>query len=666
MLPISSRTKVVPLLFLALVILMAAGCRGDEEGLSQNLQATVEARVHATLAASQGGMTTPQVANETPTPSPVPTSTLVPRPSPTPTPVPTPTATPTPVPTPTSAPSPGPTPVYTPIPSPSPTPTPTPTSVPAPTPIPESDLQVILEADTTGIVPGKEVSIRFTVTNTGSQDDEGVILEFSHSPLFVPVSLSPAAQCAGLTCNLGSIPVNESLGGELTLQPQVFLDLDLPLVNTVDALVHGNGLDRDSANNEVSIQFGYPDGVPGNLLWSTLLPFRTSLLNGRIIVEDAVYFGASRRIYAVSKSTGEFRWHYGLEGRARTLGLHDGALIATDGNVYSLDPANGDVNWKYVTGGDPAGTEYARLVNGTIYLKQLNRHGFYSIDASTGELNWKQNPISARGHRLDPVTIEGDTVLVTQNHAVISISRMTGAINWVYEAEDFPRFYIRPIIHKGVIYFVTRKHIFGLDLITGEVLLRRPARLMFENIKNETVKLTLSGGLFSNDKVYFGVNNLDVFALDESMETVLWHYKYGGDPPKSWYTGYVGFAANGLIYLTQPFDTTKEGEVLKHVDGVYALDDLSGRRLWQFDSLGSPRNVTFHNDVIYVSSRQSLPDDYFAGHIEVFDALTGELRRRIDFSREPNRSGNRLNYTISNGVLYGFGNSRLFALTVER
>ena len=401
-------------------------------------------------------------------------------------------------------------------------------------------------------------------------------------------------------------------------------------------------------------------------MWSTSLPNRDALLHGQIIVGDALYFGVSRGIYAVSKSTGQSQWHYALEGRARALGLHDGTLIATDGNVYSLDPATGEVNWKYITGSDTQGVEWARIVDGTVYVRALNRHELYSIDASTGELNWKYAPGISEGRRLDPVTVEGDTVLVKQNAIIVSISVKTGEINWIYDAGDFPDFHIRPIIHKGVIYFFTRKDIVGIDETTGKVLLHRHTSMLFDEIQDETIKLRLTSGLFAEDKIHFGVNNLDVFALDEGMETVLWHYRYGGVPLSGGSSRYVRYAANGMVYLIQPFNYTRQGEVYEHVDGIYALDDWSGRRLWHFDSTGGVLDLTFHNDLIYVSPRENHPGSSFTGRIEAFDALTGELVRRVEFSQEDFELDTWLRFTISDGVLYGFGGNRVFALTVER
>ena len=192
------------------------------------------------------------------------------------------------------------------------------------------------------------------------------------------------------------------------------------------------------------------------------------------------------------------------------------------------------------------------------------------------------------------------------------------------------------------------------------MLLHRHTSMLFDEIQDETIKLRLTSGLVADDKIYFGVNNLDVFALDEGMETVLWHYEYGSVPLSGGSSRYVGYAANGMVYLIQPFNFTRQGEVFEHVDGIYALDDWSGRRLWHFDSMGGALDLTLYNDVIYVSPRENHPGSSHSGRIEAFDALSGELVRRVEFSQEDFQLDTWVRFTIADGVLYGFGRNRIF------
>ncbi len=703
------------LMLLAIAILPFLGCGVIDVTPQPNVDATVDARVRATVAAdSQSAIvetTTPEFSDTgtaaptqerapesarevqpEPTPAagsgttpesqsgPTPAPATGPEPTPTPQPQPTeepesePTSVPANAPGPTQEPEaePAPTPLAGPESTPQPTltpaasPEPTATPVPTPEPVSEPDLQVSLEADTTLITPDADLVTRFTVQNLGPGDVDDVFLEFSHSALFVPVLLTPEAICSGLQCNVGYLGVNQSLSGELVVRAEVFLDKDVESTSRVAARVHGNRVDLDTSNNDSWIDFAYANGVPGSLLWSTRFPDRFLTKSGLFVIGDALYFGAGREIFAVSMETGEFLWNVELGGRARALGLHDGALIATDGNTYSLDQSTGDLNWKFDAVPEPEGTWWTRLVEGTVYVKPLNRPELYSIDASSGSLNWKYALPLEEGRRIDPVVVEGDSVIVKQNYEVISLTTDHGEVNWVFDAKDFPNFHIRPMVHRGLLYFFTRRDIYGIDLDTGEMLLHRSVESLFEYIEAADAKTRLAGGLFANGNVYLAITNLDVLALDEGMETVLWHYSHDDPPTSGVMPTYVRHAANDMIYLLQPFNFTREQEVFEHIDGIYALDDESGRPLWHFDSLGGALDITFHKDVIYAPSRENHPWSSYSGRIEVIHALTGEIIRRIEFSPEEYQLTTWPSVIISDGVLYGSAGNRVFALTVER
>ena len=663
----------IPFIILAAAMLLTFGCGVGEPIPPSDLEATVEARVSATVTA-HSNLVTPEIATPDmsfartsapvedqapaegtrdatpPTPAPAvprpPESTAMPEPTPapalgspsTPASQPVPTATQLPVPASTLAA----------LPSPTPPPTLAPISGP--------DLQVFLEAGTTEIIPDADLVIGFTVENLGPEDDDDVVLEFSHSSLFVPVSITPEGNCSNLNCNVGSLKANESMNGGLILRAKVFLDQEVASPSRVGVRAHGSKLDLDWSNNESSLTFDFLGDLPGHLLWSTALPFGLHGLIGDLLVNDEVFFGAGHDIYAVSKSTGEIRWQRGLEDRSMVIGFHDGSLIATDGDVYSLDPSTGDVNWKYLTEPGHDGPGWTRLVDDSIYLRPLNQPALYSIDADTGALNWKYSPGSEIG-RVDPISIEDGNILVVQSMTVLSIDANTGDIKWIYEADDFPDFYIRPILFNDRIYFITRKHIYGIDSATGEVSLVRPASMLFDHVEDQTRKLYLTGGIFSDGKVYFGISNLDVFALDEEMENVIWHYKYGGDPPTGRFSKYVGYARNAMVYLILPAGRTRDGETLENADGIYALDDWSGRLLWHFESEGGTFDLTFHRDVVYAAALD--------GFLETFDSRTGELRRRIGYGGEGDKINVRTIFAISDGVLYGLNSSRVFALKVE-
>ena len=133
------------IIILAAILLIAAACRGIEDGgvpatQTPALPQTALPTVPPTAPVATATPTAAATATPTPTPTPLPpTATPTPLPTNSPTPQPTPTHTPTPPsPTPTPTLTPTPRPTFTPIPT--PTPTPQPTATPRPTPTPPSPL----------------------------------------------------------------------------------------------------------------------------------------------------------------------------------------------------------------------------------------------------------------------------------------------------------------------------------------------------------------------------------------------------------------------------------------------------------------------------------------------------------------------------------------------
>ena len=138
----ASRTAIWPLLILAVILFAIGACRESPAGPSPDIDATVEAGVIGTQEAERGLEATVEARvaatlnPSTPTPTPTPAPTAMPMPASAPTPRPFPTATPIPRPTPTMRPFPTATPIPTPTTPPTATPLPTRTPLPTPTPTP--------------------------------------------------------------------------------------------------------------------------------------------------------------------------------------------------------------------------------------------------------------------------------------------------------------------------------------------------------------------------------------------------------------------------------------------------------------------------------------------------------------------------------------------------
>ncbi len=441
--------------------------------------------------------------------------------------------------------------------------------------------------------------------------------------------------------------------GEFIVRPEVSLrqELTSPLIIGVE--VHGIRPDLDQTNNRDRLQFVFSQDEPGYLLWSTSIPSAGRPVGGRPVVGEAVYLGANNEIYAVSRTTGQVLWQYELNDSAGVIGLHEDALIVTDGDIYSIDQEAGTYNWRFVTGSDSRGRPWLKMFEDTIYLS-TNEKYIYAIDANTGKLKWDYYPESDFSFSWS-VAIDEQAVYFGQHRTLRSLDAATGKVNWEYEADSHVEFYIRPAISGGVIYFATDRNVYVLDKKTGDELVVRHIGQLFDPDGNESETLSAVSGILSDGMLYLAANNLDVMALDYELNLIYWEYRFEGERPSGWSSGYVRHVGDGKIYLVMPPSTTKDGKRLDDIDGIYALDAVYGELLWHFGSvLGAFVNTALHEDVIYLET--------YDGYLDTVDAATGDLRRRFNVER----MYTGIDFTISDGVLYGLEGSRIFALAAER
>ena len=532
-----------------------------------------------------------------------------------------------------------------------PTPTPMPTFTPDPTPKSGTDLAVSLWTGNHNVTPGEEMAIEYTVVNHGPLHDQGVALEFSGSPLFTTLAISPESLCINNVCNLGALGPNESISGTVTVVPEVHVEQEPNFAPEFVAKTSSIKRDLNQANNKDSLQFTFPKNEPGFLRWSVSIPQAGKPASGPpIIGEEAVFIGAGNEIYALSKSTGQEIWIRELKDVARTIAVHQGSLIVDDGDIYSLTQTDGKVNWRFATGVPWVG---AQLVGDTIYLISLNAPFIYALDATTGKLLWDYIPESS-GWVNTAMPIGDDAFYISYRDSLISLDPATGEVQWEFEAEGNPYLSIEPAIADRKLYFIAgRDVVYVLDKNTGEELIVRKASQLSPPDGNKSEHFPLLNGILSDDRLYLVVNELDVVALDPDMEYTYWYYKFQGEAGLSSFLRYIG---EDRIYLVmRRFSSIEVNEHLNELTGLYALDTADGTLSWHRNVVVGDHGAAtgLHRDVVYLSP--------YGGDLETLDAVTGEPRRRFK------NSGTyaSISFTISEGVLYGLDGSYVFALTAE-
>ena len=515
----------------------------------------VAAQVRATVAARP---------TQTPLPTHTPYPTPTPAPTATPTPTPAPTATPTPTPAPTATPTP------TPAPTATPTPTPAPTATPTPTPAPRPDAQLAVTIDKVDgtAAGGEKLRIEFTITNESAEPAIDVSLAFRvNAPNKLLVARSDRGTCEESTCNLGSLDGYESISGHAVALVEYGFHTELRVESDVSWLLWNSNRRHAYAAASVPLT----DDLPGGLIW--VVPTNATGMACDDPVEvgpEAVYAGFGDKLYAVSKSSGEFLWVAEADDWMFQPILADGSIYThvratANGDYYirSLDPSDGTLNWQHYVNAQVRGPAavYDGLVfyaaNGRVIGGRSEYSYLISLDAATGVENW--------GYRVE----EWIGTYAVESGGNIYFGTYSGGDDYLYSIDPRSGELVRryrtwggslytPAVADGKAYIVSGYgYIYSMDLSTGE---------------KDWEYLPKKGGVagtpvLSDGNVYFRVYDreaeefLSVHALDAATGGLKWQYASGAGlgPPT---------AADGSVYV--------------HTRATVAsLNALTGRPDWE-------------------------------------------------------------------------------------
>lgn len=155
-----------------------------------------------------------------------------------------------------------------------------------------------------------------------------------------------------------------------------------------------------------------------------------------IIVDSTIYFGAGKRIYAISILSGMIRWIYKTDGLVHTrCAYSNGWLYAGsfDGHLYCLNTQSGTLLWKFKTTGNyafPDGEVSGNpVVAGGMVLFGARDYSLYAVDSRTGTCTWhRQFPF---GWSL-PVTLNDSLIYVGTNddRTLFALDIRTGGEVW--------------------------------------------------------------------------------------------------------------------------------------------------------------------------------------------------------------------------------------------
>ncbi|HEY0732784.1 MAG TPA: PQQ-binding-like beta-propeller repeat protein [Chitinophagaceae bacterium] len=374
--------------------------------------------------------------------------------------------------------------------------------------------------------------------------------------------------------------------------------------------------------------------ITPSLLWS--VHTAGPLIGSAVTDGNVVYFGsADHHLYAVQITNGNLLWKYPTGGTIRSTPLMVGENIIVnsgDGILYCLDKKGKPV-WKFTTGGEKNYALYSYadyyhsspVADGNMIYFGSGDHHIYAVDATTGKLVWKYltgDVVHSRG-----ATDREQVYFGSFDGHLYALDKRTGAFKWKFKSVGH-RFFPKGEMQGNVTVF--------------------------------------------GNKVYIGSRDYNLYAVDTKGGYGLWNLAF----PKGWAMGspvvqdsvlYVGTSDDMVLMAIDPFTGVTRwktalkfnvfGGVAVKDDVIYvgnlmgklfAIDKTSGNIIWVFktEAYLQHRKKYFNEDDNYRNDIQSIitkGDDFLTMYYDL-----GAI-----FST-PAISGNNLVITSTDGKVYCF------------
>jgi outer membrane protein assembly factor BamB len=252
-------------------------------------------------------------------------------------------------------------------------------------------------------------------------------------------------------------------------------------------------------------------------------------------------------------------WKFETKGLIRgSPVVADGKVFIgdSDGKLYALDLATGNVVWKYATEG--AIEAPPLFLAGVVYIGATDKF-LHAVDAAKGELKWKvEFPTPITNACNWAVNAKGKTMIVADgsDNLMHCLDAATGEAEWAFEAGNY--IYSPPAVAGGRVCFGGCDmvvHVVGID--SGEESTSIPAQAY-----------VTSAAAICGDEVYFGDQGPFLYRGDAATGKLVWTFE--GEGPC------------GAPALTEQCVLAGSKDM-----NLYCLERKSGRKLWNFTANGA-------------------------------------------------------------------------------
>jgi eukaryotic-like serine/threonine-protein kinase len=303
-------------------------------------------------------------------------------------------------------------------------------------------------------------------------------------------------------------------------------------------------------------------------------------------------------------------WSFKCEDEIRgTPALHQGTLYVGcyDNNLYALNAADGQFQWKYPTDGGIVSRPLVQ--DGSVFFGSEDRL-FHAVSARTGKVMWTY--VTEGRIYSSPRSADGHIFFGSEDNCLHALNASTGRSIWKFFT-DSP-VYSTPLVANELIYFGSESGTFHALDFRGVLKWRFQAKRAMTSSPAER-----------GQTVYAASLDGTLYALDAKSGWAIWRFRLGkgsvSSPALADDFIFLG-AADGFIYCVDArtakevwrFKTDnqvssspavyKDSIYCGSVDGaMYCLEYRTGRLRWKFQTegaiTGSP--IVF-DDIIYFGS----------------------------------------------------------------
>ncbi|MDD2922900.1 MAG: serine/threonine-protein kinase [Anaerolineales bacterium] len=287
--------------------------------------------------------------------------------------------------------------------------------------------------------------------------------------------------------------------------------------------------------------------------------------------QGSLYIGCyDNNLYSLNAADGQFQWKYAADGGIVTRPLvFNGSIYfgSEDKRLHVINERTGKVAWTYYAEGRIYSSP--RIAEGHVFFGS-DDNDLHAVNLSTGRAIWKHST-SAPIHSTP--LVENNLVYFGNEDGVVSAVDFRGEMKWRFQAK---RAVTSSPVSKGQAIYVASldSHLYALDAKNGWAIW-----------KFRLGKGTVSSPALADDYVFVGAVDGFIYCVDSRTAKEVWRFRTENQ-----------VSGSPVIY--------KDSLYCGSVDGsMYCLEYRSGRLRWKFETQGSiTGSPIVFDDIVYFGS----------------------------------------------------------------